>query len=255
MGKVSGMVEGVWLVAVLAGLALWTVRGNRQYAEFKRLADSRRRAACYLRWTAESFLLLTGASLITLWILGRPEAPFSMPEAFGPLAANFTREAPIDSADGMLGFAIGAAMGLGLLAFLYHRRLRHVVDAVAGDIEPMLPRNLRERIAVVPLCLNAGFSEELFFRLALPLLAAEVTGSAAFGFALAVLAFGLAHAYQGWKGIVATTLLGALFAIQYLAGIALLWLMAVHALIDLLGLIVRPMLADRFASRRPAAAA
>lgn len=248
------MIEAVWLVAVLACLALWTVRGNRQYAAFRQLADSKPRVASYLRWTAESFLFLTGASLVTLLILGRPEAPFAMPEPFLPLAARFAHEAPADSGDGMLGFVLGAAMGLGLLVFLYHRRLRHLVGAVAGDIEPLLPRNARERIAALPLCLNAGFSEELFFRLALPLLATQVTGSAAFGFALALLAFGLAHTYQGWKGVLATTLLGGLFTLQYLANASLLWLMALHAIIDLIGLIVRPLIADWLGKRRPAVA-
>ena len=245
-------IETLWLLAILAGLGWWTVHGNREYAVFRKLADSRRRAAYYWRWTGQSFLLLTGSSLVTLWMLGRLEAPFVMPEAFAALAANFVRETPSDSAEGMAGFMVGAAMGVGPLAFLYWFRLRRAVEAVVGDIEPLLPRNARERIAAVPLCLNAGFSEELFFRLALPLLAAEVTGSAVLGFALALAAFGLAHAYQGWKGIAATSLLGGLFTVQYLSGTSLLWLMAAHAIIDLVGLIVRPILAERL-GRRPAA--
>ena len=247
------MIESIWLGMVLAGLALWTMRGNRQYAAFRLLTDSRARAASYLQWTMESFVLLTGASVLTLLIVGRPEAVLAMPEPFHPLAANFIREVPSESAEEMFGFAIGAAFGLGLLALIYYFRLRKVVDAVAGDIEPLLPRNRRERLAVVPLCLNAGFSEELFFRLALPLLAADVTSSAAIGFTIALAAFGLAHAYQGWKGVLATTLLGGLFTLQYLSGASLLWLMAIHAIIDLLGLVVRPMLAVRFGRASPAA--
>jgi len=243
------MIETVWLAAVLLGLAMWTVRGNREYEAFKRLVDERQRARCYLRWTAQSFALLTGASVVTLIMLGRPSAPFAMPADFAVLASAFAHGAPGESADTMLGFAVGAAASLGLLALLYYYRLRRVVDAVAGDIEPLLPRTALERLCALPLCLNAGFSEELFFRLALPLLVAQVTGSAAAGFALALVAFGLAHAYQGWKGVLATTLLGGLFTVQYLAGMSLLWLMAIHAIIDLVGLIVRPLIADRFGRR------
>ena len=248
------MIETVWLVLVLLGLALWTIDGNRQYAAFKQLTDSRERAGSYLRWTAQSFVLLAGASLVTLLLLGQADAPFAMPEAFRALSSGFAHEAPVESADGMLGFGIGATLGLGLLGLVYYFRLRRVVEAVAGDIEPLLPRNARERICALPLCLNAGFSEELFFRLALPLLVADVTGSAAFGFALALVALGLAHAYQGWKGILATTVLGGLFTVKYLGGASLLWLMAIHAIIDLVGLIVRPVLADWVGRRRPLAA-
>ena len=57
-------IETLWLLAILAGLGWWTVHGNREYAVFRKLADSRRRAAYYWRWTGQSFLLLTGSSLV-----------------------------------------------------------------------------------------------------------------------------------------------------------------------------------------------
>jgi uncharacterized protein len=249
------MIEASWLGALLIGLVAWTVHGNRQYASFRELTESKARVACYLRWTVESFVILTGASVITLMMLGRPDAPFAMPDLFHPIAAHVSGDAAAEASAGTLPFLIGLAVGVGLLVAIQYFRLRRVVEAISGDVEPLLPRNARERLAIVPLSLNAGFSEELFFRLALPLLVAEVSGSAAIGFAVAVAAFGLAHAYQGWKGVVGTTLFGIVFTLHYLQHGSLLWLMAAHALIDLVALIVRPLVATRFAGSRRAVAA
>jgi membrane protease YdiL (CAAX protease family) len=250
------MIESVWLVLVLAALAAWTLRGNREYAVFRTLTDERLRSRYYLRWTAESFVLLSGASLVTLLMLGRPDALLVMPDVFRPLATHFTHEAPTGSTDGMIHFVVGVAIGLSIVAALYCFRLRKLVNrdkAVTGDIEPLLPRTARERLAAIPLCLNAGFSEELFFRLVLPLLATHVTGSAAIGFALALVVFGLVHSYQGWKGIAATTLFGGVLTAQYLSGASLVWLIAIHAIIDLANLVVCPALADRLDRRRAVA--
>jgi hypothetical protein len=250
------MIESAWLVMILAVLAGWTIRGNREYAVFRMLTDERLRSRYYLRWTAESFVVLSGASLVTLLMLGRLDALLVMPDLFRPLAAHFTHKALIGSTDDMIAFAVGLSVGLSILAALHYFRLRKLVNlgkAVARDIEPLLPRTARERLAAMPLCFNAGFSEEIFFRLALPLLATEVTGSAVIGFVLALAVFGLAHYYQGWKGIAATTLLGGVFTVQYLAGASLFWLIAIHAAIDLVGLVIRPVLADHLGRRRAVA--
>ncbi len=63
---------------------------------------------------------------------------------------------------------------------------------------------------------NAGVTEELYFRLLAPVLIFAVTGSAFWAILASTLWFGLAHYYQGWIGIAATTCIGALFAAVYL---------------------------------------
>jgi membrane protease YdiL (CAAX protease family) len=142
-------------------------------------------------------------------------------------------------------------LGLSIIAFVQWRRLRRLVLPVMGDVEPLLPRNGRERLIAIPLSLNAGFSEELFFRLALPLLIAHVTGSAVAALAIATVAFGLVHAYQGWKGVAGTALIGGVLMIQYLVHGSLLRVMVIHAAIDLVALLVRPALGEWLARRQP----
>jgi membrane protease YdiL (CAAX protease family) len=128
-------------------------------------------------------------------------------------------------------------------------RLKKLRAPVVGDIEALLPRDSRETWMAVPLSLNAGVSEELFFRLALPLLVTAVTGSALIGLAAASIAFGLMHWYQGWRGVLITGLVGAFFCWVYVASGSLIRPVVLHVLVDLMALVVRPTLA-RHLSRR-----
>ena len=89
---------------------------------------------------------------------------------------------------------------------------------------------------------SAGITEELYFRLLVPLAIAELTGSAIAGFAVATILFALAHRYQRWLGVLATGLVGALFAWLYLQSGALWVAMVAHAAVDLNGLVLRPAL-------------
>lgn len=243
------MIATIWLVVLVSVLALWTWYDARQFATFRMLEDSAARRASYLRWAWQSFAILTGASVITMLILGRFDAVWSLPPEFGQLGEGLqTRDVP-QSGDGAIGFAIGVALGLAILIGVQAWRLRKMMKPASAAIEAIFPRNHQERLAVVPLCLNAGFSEELLFRLALPLLIAEVTGSVLVGLIAATVLFGLAHAYQGWKGVVVTMLVGGLFVLLFLQGASLLRLMILHAAIDVVALIIRPQIAQWLAGR------
>jgi CAAX protease family protein len=95
----------------------------------------------------------------------------------------------------------------------------------------MAPRTGSELGWWVVLSLSAGFCEEFLFRGYLiwvlqPLLG--LWGAAA----CSVVVFGLAHSYQGPKGVLATGVLGALFTLVVL-GLGSLWpAIALHALVD-----------------------
>ena len=65
-----------------------------------------------------------------------------------------------------------------------------------------------------------------------------LTGSAIAGFAFAAILFGLAHLYQGWKGIAATFVLGLAMTAIYLFTQSLLAAIVFHAIVDLNALVV-----------------
>jgi uncharacterized protein len=240
-----------WLCVILAGLALWTLVDSRQFRQFRDVQETRIRQRFFWQWTAQSFLFLGGASVITLALLDRLDAVWTIPAEFrGVMPVDRPVPSSPDAASGqraglIAGFAIGAFISL----MVWRHRLRRMHAPLPEALLPLIPRTAGERWAALTLSLNAGFSEELFFRLALPLLLLQVTGSITLSLGVSLLAFGFAHWYQGWRGIVGTTLVGMVMTAAYFASGSLLRVMIVHALIDVIGLLVRPVLAARRQAR------
>lgn len=134
-------------------------------------------------------------------------------------------------------FAAGASWWRGRLVTL-------------GDLSDVLPRTPRERRWCLLVAINAGVSEELFFRLALPLLLVLVGLPAWAAAALALGAFAMAHRYQGITGVAGTLVFGAVAFALYLAS-GRLWLaILLHAAVDLNGLVVQPWLHATLPPRR-----
>jgi membrane protease YdiL (CAAX protease family) len=242
------------LVLALAAAAWFAWRDVAEYAAFKKLTDTKDRQARYRRWVLNAFVLFVGGSLAMLALLGdlggvvHPPAQFSGTIRWAQGLVHLREFGPMFLGGLVGGFAIAVVAGT-VLGTILARRSGGVRKATTlGDIEPLMPRNGAETFWTGLLSINAGVGEELFFRLTLPLLIALVTGNAALAFVVAALVFGLAHVYQGWVGVLATTVLGLVFTGLYLASGGLAVPIALHAAIDLMALVVRPTLA-RMAAR------
>lgn len=83
----------------------------------------------------------------------------------------------------------------------------------AAAAKSMLPVTVPELIAFLTLAILAGFCEEIVFRGYLLRQFTAWTGNAAAGVILQAILFGLAHGYQGWKGMVVISAYGAMFGI------------------------------------------
>lgn len=249
------MTNWLLLAVVLAVLAAWNARETRRYAMFKQIDDPSKRMAFYRRWLITSFALLGLGSIGILMALGQLGAVAVMPAQFAALLPHTAHAPPPSEMDGpmLAGFAIGATISLTAMVFIWRRRLTKMRTPVIGDVEALLPRDRRETLMAIPLSINAGVSEELFFRLALPLLIAACTGSALGGLVAAAVIFGLMHRYQGIKGILVTMLVGAFFTWIYLASGSLVKPMVLHVLVDVMALVVRPTV-SRIVVRRAARA-
>lgn len=221
----------------------WFVRNDAaEYSAFKKLAQTADRQRCYARWVLKSFWLFSGATFFCLLILQRLHALMQMPGEFLPLATRLRAIVPpalIPDKGLIAGIICGAVVGSALLGVAVTKKLK-VKPLIVGDIEPLMPRNTAETGWATLLALNAGLSEEVFFRLLLPLLLSGLFHNALLAFALTTILFGLIHFYQGAAGIFITTLVGAALACLYLWTGNLWVAIAVHAGIDLLGLVVRP---------------
>jgi len=117
--------------------------------------------------------------------------------------------------------------------------------AVPKGVRAVMPARPAELGWGVVVAIVAGVTEELFFRLLLPLLVAQASGSALLGFGVATALFGYAHRYQGRWGVIGTVIAGVLLALVYLLSGRLWAAMLVHAAIDLNALVLRPLLARR----------
>ena len=235
--RLAAALLAVGLVALFVARAIR--KDRREYARFRRYRSTARRQAMMRRWLVESLVLFGGTAVVVLLLTFPVVAPLLTVTQAVPAVA-WLRDA---LAGGLgIGLLIGAALGLAALTVLGARGARREGGVImVGDIAALLPRNRPELGWGAALSVNAGIVEEGLFRLALPALLVIVTGEPVSAFVLAALVFGALHAYQGWAGVLATTIVGLLFTLLYVTSGSILLAMLVHALFDLRTLVVIPM--------------
>jgi membrane protease YdiL (CAAX protease family) len=239
------------LFVALAALAWVTWRDRAQFAAFKLYTATEDRQRLYRLWLVESLTLFIAGSLAALALLGQLGAVAREPAAFRSLSVTIRAALPSHvGTEFAIGLAAGAGISLVAGVIAARRGARGGVIQL-GDIGPLMPRNGEEMVHTGLLSLAAGVGEELFFRLLLPLLLVQLGAPPLPAFILATVVFGLAHLYQGWVGVLATTAVGTALAVLYLATGTLWVAMAAHAAVDLFGLVVRPGL-TRLTSARSA---
>lgn len=116
-------------------------------------------------------------------------------------------------------------------------QIRSIIKA-AGAMLPVTPG---ERWVFALVAISAGITEEFLYRGFLFFyLRTYLPPSAGMAAVLAIssIAFGVIHLYQGWRGVVLTTLVGAWFGWLYLLTGSLLVPVAMHTLLDLRILLV-----------------
>lgn len=226
------MIANALLLAAALGAYVWYLKGGPFAA---RVLAGRRFARLLLR----SATLFGGGGVAGLALLGRLDALVVVPPPFAAIAEAAERLLPGMHSIEALGMVGGGLVAGGLIGAGLSRWRRRVF--AFGDVRAVLPRSRGELGWAAVLALQSGVSEELFFRLLLPLLIAGLTGSAWVGFGAATALFGFAHRYQGWAGMLATAAVGALLALIYLASGRLWVAMALHAAINLNGLVLRPL--------------
>ncbi|HTQ13124.1 MAG TPA: CPBP family intramembrane glutamic endopeptidase [Rhizomicrobium sp.] len=139
---------------------------------------------------------------------------------------------------GQIGFVVvGFALLFALYQYLQAGRMKpegiEKARKAIGRVK-IMPRSDAEFVLFFAVAVNAGIWEELLYRGFLiwyfaPL--AGVWGAVAISTAL----FGLGHAYQGTRGILTTGFVGLLLGIGFALTWSLWWLMALHALADIMG--------------------
>lgn len=222
------------LAGLLALLILRTaLKDRREYQRFKRYRTTTKRQAMLRKWLLDSVWSIGGVSVVVLVLAW---------QYVGPLLTELQGWLPLES--GLVwGILTGAVVAFAALTVVGIVSARKSPDEIAtlGDVGAMLPRNQQELRLGWALSLNAGISEELMFRLAVPALVFGATGSAIAAVVVSVLLFGLLHVYQGAAGVVGTTLIGGLLFVSYVATGSILVPIVLHVLFDLRSLVLIPV--------------
>jgi len=145
------------------------------------------------------------------------------------------------------GFWLGLALALiGAAALAVIQRLQTRTDARRAEalrqiekIAPFMPRDAGELRHFVMLSLTAGVCEEVVYRGYLIWYALAFTGDTHTGIAAAVilpaLFFGLAHLYQGQRGMTQVFIAGVVFGLVYVLTGSLWVPILLHAAADIIG--------------------
>lgn len=229
------------LAVALIALLLWRAitKDRREYARFRRYRSTARRQTLLRRWLIESIVLFGGSAVLVALVAHPFIAPvLEAARSVGwvtVLVDWFARPA------GMLSLALGLAIGAVLTAVGMRSARREGGVVMIGDIAALLPRNRPELGYASGLAVNAGLSEELLFRWALPALLFVVTGEPLSAFGLALLLFAGLHAYQGLPGILGTLVVGLLLTAVYIVSGSIWLAIVVHILFDLRTLVLVPV--------------
>ena len=237
-------------LAILLAAYAWALRRDPiGSTRFEQLPREERRIARYRRWLVRSALGWGGSAVLALTLLGGWSGLGDVPPALAPVAALLAEHLPADMLREAAAWGIVGAVGGGLLLTLLTRRRGPDQQVMLGEVGPLMPRHRDELGWAALLCLNAGVVEELFFRLTLPLALARVTDDPLLATIAAILLFGLAHRYQRWVGVLATTASGTVLSVLYLGTGDLLLAIVVHAATNSVGLVLRPALAEAWRVR------
>jgi membrane protease YdiL (CAAX protease family) len=218
---------------LVAGLVLVIPLWDRHET---RLLKTKPTSANRIRSYHKTIAWLWGATVLLLatvpWdALVRP----SLPDIEWPRAARAT----------VVGMTAGAllAMLIPVLLARANTAMRERLIAQFATIGFFLPASRIERRWFVAVCLSAGICEEVIYRgfLIRFLAEAPLALPTAAAIALAAAAFGIAHGYQGFAGVVSTAVIALFMTVAFLAAGHLGLPMVLHILIDLRILLVWPL--------------
>ncbi len=203
------MIADIALTLAALALYVWRLRG---------VASGATQVDRYRSAMMRSLLAFGVGGLALLIFASEMSALWLRPDEFSPMVTRLDQWfGPVEGAGielaVMVGFAGGVVIG-GLIAWRRLRRGKR--DWTIGRIAHLQPREPRAFGWAALLSVVAAATEELFFRLVVPLLVARTTGDAWIGFAVALAMFAFAHRYQRWAGVAGTAIGGAFLTLLYL---------------------------------------
>ena len=235
--------DHLFALILLVGLAVWSAWNARHVARLARriAADPNARTKEYL-WTIAMEWGLTLALLAWWQWTARPLPALGvvLPEGTGAWWTLLV-------CTGGIGFYAQQARTVAVSPDAQASLQKELESQ--PNVRMILPRTVREARAFTGVAITAGICEEVLYRGYL-LWYLQSLGLGRGAVAVAIVAFGLAHAYQGIRGSVASGVMGAVFTGVYLLTGSLVAPIVLHATVDLANF----LMAYRFFQRTETAA-
>ena len=175
------------------------------------------------------------SAVLSQWLLAAMAVPAIWLGGPGFTAIGLRRTSLGDFSIWAVGLAVASLVGLGLVVFAERAGWW---PEESDLVHLLLPSDRQEKlVAVCVVAPTAAVCEEFLYRGYLFNQLAKSLDSILWALLLAAAAFGLAHAYQGFHGVVRTALLGALLTVPVIRTGSLYPSMAAHFVIDAVALV------------------
>ena len=233
--------------AITGALAIYVVYAAVAGAQDYKKLVAGERLWFYRKWSFELGLLTLGG-VVALLATGRANDVTTFPGALAPVHDLFSQ--PIAALAFWLLFAAFCALMAAPLVSVARlapneANAKRATKTLAAT--PMIARDARERAWGTILSIAAGMSEELVFRLVLPVALFALTHNLPAALIISVVGFGIGHIYQGLSGVILTSATGALMLGVYAATQSLWLVAAFHALVDYRAMVILGWMLERLA--------
>ena len=143
----------------------------------------------------------------------------------------------------IVGFIFGLAILIFIIGYRFNSKIKNSMDkmkkeeSAKNQFDVMMPVTKQEKKLWTLVSLTAGITEEIIYRGLMIFALSYLLPGLSIWFILifSSILFGLAHTYQGVKGVVRTTLIGLWFSIVYIGIGSIIPLILFHALVDYFG--------------------
>lgn len=232
-GGFSMLIFGTIIIAFL--LLFYPLLDIKYTKSLKEKKDSESRLAYYKFVIISEWLVVL---VITAFIFLNPES--DLKNIGITLSGNSTY---------LLSLLLGMLAGIGLFVFMQKKfpNSQKNIEKNIEYVDYLLPTNKVEVRWSIFVAITAGICEEIIYRgfVIYYLQSFPIELETIYLALISGVIFGIAHAYQGWKGMLSTGIIGILFAILYVQLGSLILLMILHTIIDLRSfLLTKPLAKD-----------
>jgi membrane protease YdiL (CAAX protease family) len=230
----------VLAIPVLAALAIDPWLGKRMYQRLEQRRDHDGQALN--RFYGRILLAEWACAAVIFAIIAL--SPGSTPADFGLMFPTSALDSLPNEPSELAGMVVGLLVAGVVLALVFRKFSGSLLETwriSLSTFQAMIPRTRTERGYAAAVAVTAGICEELIYRGFLIAFGVGVFGLHPYvAGGVAVLLFGVAHLYQGWSGVVRVTVFGIAMTWMYLRTGSLVLPIVIHAVTDLMSLVVIP---------------